>query len=127
MIGFDGPRFAACGRVGRVVDLPRGEDGLLVQSAPAQSATETDRLAEGTRVAMCQRTGGYIGIVYPPDAAPTETDSDVNEDVEEATQTPADLSICGIAARVTNRQTYEGPCRSGWVDENNIRLVSGRQ
>ena len=125
MIGFDGPRFNACGRYGRVTNLAYGETALAVRAAPASSAAEVDRLDEGTRVAMCQRTGGWIGIVYPH-AASTEDAPSVDGEGQDVPPTP-DLSSCGIAAPISGTRTYDGPCRSGWVSDNNIRLVSGRQ
>ena len=127
MIGFDGPRFNACGRDGRVVDLPFGEDELAVRAAPADSAEEVDQVSEGTRVAMCQRTGGWVGIVYAPLEEPVEIGESEEGGEAAASPTRADLRNCGTAAPVSSVRAYDGPCRSGWVNENNIRLVSGRQ
>lgn len=134
MIGFDGPRFNACGRDGRVFNLPFGEDTLAVRAAPAESAEEVDMLEDGTRVAMCQRTGGWVGIVYAPPPSIEEAGEIVDTEGEpeaetepEAANEPMDLRSCGTAAPVSSVRAYEGPCRSGWVSENYIRLVSGRQ
>jgi hypothetical protein len=47
-------------------------------------------------------------VVYPPNA--------------DGEAIPVD---CGTGAPVANRRAYEGPCRSGWVDENFLELVGG--
>ena len=127
MIGFDGPRFDACGRNGRVYNLPFGEDAVSVREAPANSADEVDTLAEGTVVAMCQRTGGWVGIVYPApatNAPPTDSESDGET---EPTPASADaiLRPCGTTAPVPETRAYDGPCRAGWVSDDYLRLVTG--
>lgn len=105
-IGFDGPRFSACASFGRVINLDAGGDEALpVRIAPTRTAEESDMLAPGRRVAMCQKVGDWIGVVYPPEA-----------------EEPVD---CGTRARVSGARAYDGPCRSGWVNENYIRLVPG--
>ncbi len=115
-IGFDGRRFAACASYGEVTSFnPRGEDTLTVRAAPAGSASEVDQLAAGTGVAMCQKVGGWIGIVYPPPADAVEE----GEEVEE-------LIDCGTGSPVSNARNYEGPCRSGWVREEYIRLMGSQ-
>ena len=105
-IGFDGPRFDACYGYGRVVRLnPRGDNYLSVRAAPSASADEVDRIGMGRGVSMCQQTGNWIGIVYPPDV-----------------EQPVD---CGVGSPVPNVREYEGPCKSGWVNENFIQLIAG--
>ena len=112
----DGRRFAACASYGEVTSFnPRGEDTLTVRAAPAGSASEVDQLAAGTGVAMCQKVGGWIGIVYPPPADAVEE----GEEVEE-------LINCGTGSPVPNARNYEGPCRSGWVREEYIRLMGSQ-
>ena len=105
-IGFDGPRFDACAGYGVVANLnPTGENYLPVRAAPAGSASETDRLEAGRGVAMCQKVGDWFGIVYAPES-----------------EEPVD---CGTGSPVASVRRYEGPCRSGWVNENYIKLVAG--
>lgn len=112
-IGFDGRRFAACASFGRVTNLGAGgEATLTVRAAPAGSAEEIDHIAPGTGLAMCQKVGGWIGIVYPP-AVPAA------EEGEEAEE----LLDCGTGSPVPDARNYDGPCRSGWVREEYIRLM----
>lgn len=109
LIGFDGPRFNACAGTGRVKNL--GADSgrtLPVLSAPAGNADEVDTLASGRRVSMCQKVGDWVGVVYPPGASGDEPSID-----------------CGTGSPVSTRRAYEGPCRSGWVNENFLELVGG--
>jgi hypothetical protein len=115
-IGFDGPRFAACASYGEVTSFnPRGEDTLTVRAAPAGSADETDRLAAGSGVAMCQKVGGWIGIVYPPPSAGGGEGESIEERVN-----------CGTGSPVPSARIYEGPCRSGWVREEYLRLMGSQ-
>lgn len=105
-IGFDGPRFDACAGYGEVKPLnPNGDNFLSVRSAPTIEAEEIDRLPSGTGLAMCQQVGDWIGVVYAP--------SDDSE------------AQCGTGSPVGRVMNYEGPCKSGWVDENFIALVAG--
>ncbi len=108
-IGFDGPRFDACPGFGRVTNLNSSGDGTLsVRSAPAGSAEEVDQLEAGRGVSMCQKIGDWFGVVYAP-----EPDED---------EGPVD---CGTGSPVSSVREYEGPCRSGWVNEDYIKLFAG--
>jgi len=105
-IGFDGPRFDACAGYGEVKPLnPAGDNYLAVRAAPSINADEIDRLTSGTGLSMCQQVGDWIGVVYAPDQ-------------EEPVQ-------CGTSSPVSSKREYEGPCKSGWVNENYITLVAG--
>ena len=104
-IGFDGPRFDACASFGRVTNLSVEGEGLAVLAAPAGNAQVIDRIGVGRGVSMCQKVGDWVGVVYAPDA-----------------DDPID---CGTGSPVPTRRAYEGPCRSGWVDENFLKLVAG--
>lgn len=105
-IGFDGPRFDACAGFGRVANLnPRGDNLLSVRAAPSGDAEEIDQLGPGRGVSMCQKIGNWVGIVYAPDS-----------------EEPVD---CGTNSPVPSVREYEGPCNSGWVNENFIKLVAG--
>ena len=106
-IGFDGPRFDACSGYGVVARLnPSGDNFLSVRSAPTQRAEEVDRLDPGVGVSMCQQVGDWLGVVY---------DGEGGEE-------PVD---CGTGSPVASVRDYEGPCRSGWVHEDYIKLVAG--
>lgn len=108
-IGFDGPRFDACAGYGRVTNLnTSGDDYLVVRSAPAGSAEEVDQLGRGRGVSMCQKIGDWVGVVYAPESGEDET--------------PVD---CGTGSPVASVREYEGPCSSGWVNEDYIKLVAG--
>ncbi|MBD2841784.1 hypothetical protein [Erythrobacter rubeus] len=110
-IGFDGPRFDACAGYGRVTNLNASSDRELpVRSAPSGSADEVDRLAAGRGVSMCQQVGNWIGIVYAP-AGEGENQGQGEE-------------RCGTGSPVPSVRAYEGPCKSGWVNENFIELIA---
>ena len=105
-IGFDGPRFDACSGYGRVTNLnPSGDNYLSVRAAPSSDAEETDRLGPARGVSMCQQVGNWIGIVYADEGEGTNR--------------------CGTGSPVPSVRTYEGPCNSGWVNENFLERVAG--
>ncbi|MFL0356587.1 hypothetical protein ACI5KX_08900 [Erythrobacter sp. GH1-10] len=105
-IGFDGPRFDACAGYGLVTNLnPNGDNYLSVRAAPNGNAEEIDRLGPGKGVSMCQQVGNWIGVVY----------GEGEEGIER----------CGTGAPVPSVRAYEGPCKSGWVNENFIELIAG--
>ena len=105
-IGFDGPRFDACAAFGMVTNIGSAEDArLTVRSAPAGTAEEVDALPAGAGVAMCQRVGGWVGIVYAPEGI--------------------DSAGCGTGSPVATVRDYEGPCRSGWVRDDYLKLIAG--
>ncbi|MCH2488123.1 MAG: hypothetical protein MK010_10340 [Erythrobacter sp.] len=109
LIGFDGPRFNACAGAGRVTNFGAAEGRTLpVLSAPAGSAEQVDTLASGRRVSMCQKVGDWVGVVYPPETSGDEAPFD-----------------CGTGSPVSTRRAYDGPCRSGWVDEDFLELIGG--
>ncbi|WP_390582544.1 hypothetical protein [Erythrobacter sp. MTPC3] len=104
-IGFDGPRFDACAGYGRVTNLNAATGRALpVRSAPSGSAEEVDRIDAGQGVSMCQQVGNWIGIVYA-------TGSD-------------GLDRCGTGSPVPSVRAYEGPCKSGWINENFVELIA---
>lgn len=105
-IGEDGPRLAACGGLGQVVQA--GANGLPVRAAPFADAREVARLAEGSRAHVCTRSidQRWLGVVVVP--------------VPEEGKLPAD---CGTRSPVERRQPYDGPCLSGWVSSSFVRLI----
>lgn len=105
-IGFDGPRFDACAGYGQVTNLnPAGDNTLSVRAAPSGDAEEIDRLGPKRGVSMCQKVGDWIGVVYAPQS-----------------EEPID---CGTSSPVQSKRIYEGPCKSGWVNENFVELIAG--
>jgi hypothetical protein len=92
--GSDG---AACPLQGTVAGL-RGGSTLAVRAGPGTGFARVDRLANGSRVYLCDRSGdaGWVGIVYG-------------------------AADCGLAAPITPPRAYAGTCQSGWVRSNYLR------
>ena len=105
-IGEDGPRFAACGGLGQVIQTDTA--GLPVRAAPFADAKALTELADGSRAFICTRSidQRWLGIIVSPPA--------------EEGRPPID---CGVLSPVERRQIYDGPCLSGWVSSSYIRLV----
>lgn len=101
-IGEGGPGFAACQSRG-VVSLPDGEAAASLQVAPFREAATMARVAEGTVVRVCTRTldQRWLGVVI-------------------ATTLEAG---CGVGGRIDRPRDYAGPCPSGWVATNEVRLT----
>ena len=97
-IGRDGPDASACDRVGRVVNLPGGEDDFLsVREAPTTDAARIGQLNDAAPFYVCDRQGDWFGIVYLSDGTLGEPDE------------------CGLAAPVGSPRAYTGACQAGWV------------
>ena len=97
-IGRDGPLASACQRIGRVANLPRGADDFLaVREAPSADATMIDELGDDAPFYLCDRQGGWFGIVYLSDGT-----------------LPAD-DRCGLENSVGSPRAYSGDCLTGWV------------
>ena len=97
-IGRDGPDAGACDRIGRVANLPGGEDDFLsVREAPTTDAQEIDRLGDDLPLFVCDRQGAWFGVVYPGDG------------------TLGDGDACGLFDPVGSPRAYSGPCLTGWV------------
>ena len=108
-IGGDGPRFDACGSTGRILAVS-GDSMAAVRNSPFDSAAEKERIRSGTNVFVCSRSldQQWFGIVY---AGP---DSEGGTSVD-----------CGVSSPVRSKQNYDGPCKSGWVASNFVKLVAG--
>lgn len=97
-IGRDGPNASACERIGRVANLPGGADVFLaVREAPSTDATVIDELSDDAPFYLCDRQGGWFGIVYLSDGT-----------------LPAD-DLCGLENSVGSPRAYSGDCLTGWV------------
>ena len=107
-IGEGGPRFDACQAVGRVQGLQGRQLDVLI--APFDSAEQKDSLGEGRRVWICTRSHDqqWFGVVY--DDAPAEGES---------------APDCGVSSPVRSKRDYDGPCASGWVESNFVKLIAG--
>lgn len=117
-IGLGGPRFDACQGVGRIQGLQGRE--LDVRIAPFDSAAKKDSIKQGQQVWICTRSHDqqWHGIVYD-DGAGTAVDGD--ESIS-ANRGPGD---CGVSSPVRSKRNYDGPCKSGWVESNFVKLVAG--
>ena len=97
-IGRDGPHASACQRIGRVANLPRGADDFLaVREAPSADATMIDELGDDAPFYLCDRQGGWFGIVYLSDGPLPANDR------------------CGLENSVGSPRAYSGDCLTGWV------------
>jgi hypothetical protein len=76
----------------------RGSSLLAVRAGPGTAFERVDRLGNGTRVFVCDRSGdaGWVGIVYG-------------------------AADCGLAAPITPPRAYQGACHSGWVRSSSLR------
>lgn len=105
-IGELGPSFAACNSQGEVRERA-GDGPIPVRSAPFERATPRGQLPPGSSFFICSRTldQRWLGVVY-------DGQGQANRG-------------CGVAAPVSARRDYDGPCQSGWVASAQVRLVSG--
>lgn len=107
-IGELGRNFAACNGQGEVRE--QGADGPIpVRAAPFDQARETGRVAPEIPFYICTRSldQRWLGIVYRRNG----------QDMP--------LTRCGVAAPVSARADYDGPCDSGWVASTQVRSISG--
>ncbi|MDK1388869.1 PAN domain-containing protein [Sinorhizobium sp. 8-89] len=97
------PDFDACGANGVIEGLdPSGDGFLAVRSGPGAKYAELDRLYNGEQVYLCQTKGKWLGVVY----------SKQRQD-------------CNVTTPWITTQPYTGPCKSGWVHRNWVRLYAG--
>lgn len=97
------PDFDACGANGVIEGLdPAGDGFLAVRSGPGANYAELDRLYNGERVYLCNEKGKWLGIVYSKQR-----------------------QECNVSTGWISTQPYTGPCKSGWVHRNWVRLHAG--
>jgi hypothetical protein len=102
---IEGSEYDPCGN-GVVYGLdPNGDGWLAVKAGPDIASARIDKLYNGQRVYTCAWRGEWIGIVYPPPSDAEET--------------------CNVTTSWPVTQPYTGPCRSGWVHRNWIKLIAG--
>lgn len=90
--------FGRCEAIGRVGNLPGGDDNFLaVRDGPSVRARKLAQLDPGTRFYLCDRNtnGQWLGVVYRLTGGLPEGD--------------------GCALQASEVGPYDGPCRSGWV------------
>ena len=98
----------ACAANSIVVGLnPNGDNFLAVKARPNLKSKRIDKLGPNAEVYPCDSTadGQWIGIVYDGDGKWTPR--------------------CGVTSPVARRQSYDGPCQSGWVSAKYLELVAG--
>ena len=133
-IGEGGPRFDACQAVGKVSATGGGK--LDVKISPFDSAESKGELAAGQLVYICTRSHDqqWLGIVYAGAGAPTALPATDNEtaDAAEEVSAPAQtkpstpgFNECGVSSPVRSKRNYDGPCKSGWVESNFVKLIAG--
>ncbi|MBV5309820.1 hypothetical protein [Chromatium okenii] len=105
MIGGD-TDVDACGAVGEVRGLDdfRGDGFLSVRKGPGSQYLEIDRLHNGDQVYLCNDRGNWAGIIY---------------------STGGNLSAsCNVSSSIANKQSYRGPCKSGWAYMKWLKLIA---
>lgn len=107
-IGELGPRFDACNGMGRVTRSA----GLPVYDAPFEDAKKTIDLRAGQRVYICNTSldQEWLGIVVAPTGSGEDNSS---------------ARDCGVSSPVRSPRPYQGPCESGWVEANFVKLIAG--
>ena len=97
------PDFDACRSDGVVEGLDPSREGFLaVRGGPGTQYGEIDRLYNGEQVYLCSESGKWLGVVYSKQR-----------------------QNCDVTTPWISTQPYTGPCRSGWVHRNWIRLWAG--
>lgn len=98
-IGAARSDFGRCEAIGRVGNLPGGDDNFLaVRAGPSSKAQELARLRDGARIYLCDRNenGRWLGVVYRSNGQLPKGDS-------------CNLRESGGALAAV------GECRLGWV------------
>lgn len=98
-IGAARSDFGRCEPIGRVGNLPGGDDNFLaVRAGPSSKAQELARLRDGARIYLCDRNenGRWLGVVYRSNGQLPKGDS-------------CNLRESGGALAAV------GECRLGWV------------
>ncbi|UUL81363.1 hypothetical protein [Sphingomonas qomolangmaensis] len=103
-IGEGGPGFPACQSRATVTNVEPGATTLTLRESPFAEADSVVGLGPGIGMYVCTRTldQRWLGVVVPPLSQP---DAD-----------------CGVRGRIERARGYDGPCTSGWVIANGVRL-----
>ncbi len=115
-IGELGPRFPACDGLGVVI---RSEATL--RNAPFENAAEIAELSQNERVHVCTRSMDqqWVGVII----SVAEPDGSAEDPVEKTIVLPPRADKCGVMRPASHARNYDGPCRSGWVEQAAIRRV----
>jgi hypothetical protein len=99
-----GWQYDPCGN-GMVVGLDhRGDGWLAVKSGPGLDYKRIDKLYNGSQVYLCGETKQWYAIVYSPRGGTSE---------------------CNVMKPWPVSLPYTGPCRSGWVYKQYVKVVAG--
>ncbi len=82
-----------------------GTGAIAIREAPDAGARQNDEGETGLIVEICERTDGWVGIVWKGEGDPEHD--------------------CGTGANLPGPKNYDGPCRSGWVAEANVEVTAG--
>lgn len=97
----------ACLSVVEVTGLdPKGDNFLSLRSRPSAQSRELARLQPGQWLTSCDQSadGKWTGVVYHP----TDKQAD-----------------CATGTPIAKRQSYGGPCASGWVATKFVKVIAG--
>jgi len=98
-----GTGLDACAGIGVVAGLKAGGDGFLaVRAGPGSDHAKLDELVNGDLVSICDEREPWLGIVY----------AKAGRD-------------CGVSSPWPRSGNYTGPCPSGWVHRDWVRLAAG--
>ena len=106
MVGAEA-ELNACTSIGH------GKAALIVRAAPLLSARVVATLTPIHLVWICEErvNAKWYGIVYGRPAL-----SHGNSGLPPA---------CGVNGPITERKAYRGPCKSGWVKMDAVKMISG--
>ena len=93
----DVPELDACVSWGAVT-----ASKLAVRSGPGKKYRAIDTVANAQGLHLCDVKGDWIGVVYAPGGGPAD---------------------CGVSVKLTAKQTYAGPCKSGWVHKGRVQVA----
>ena len=90
-----------------------GKAGIIVRAAPSSSARPVATLAKNHLIWICQTRADakWFGVVHGP-AALSRSKSGLP---------PA----CGVNEPIAKPTTYSGPCKSGWVAVDTVKMIAG--
>ena len=95
--------FDACPSQGVAKGLRRGGDNFLaVRAGPGTSHRLRYKIRAGQTFNLCGSQGQWTAIVFGRRG-----------------------QDCGVGSPIARRQPYRGPCRSGWVHRNFVRVTAG--
>jgi hypothetical protein len=99
----------ACASTGVVKLDPNGDGFLAVRAGPSTNFFMTDKILNGQEVWLCEETGSWLGVVYPPN----------NHKIVDTGES------CNVNNLWRKTSPYTGPCKFGWVFKQYIVGQSG--